>query len=311
MDTTCQRALTRPWYRRAYLRENLEAYLFLAPWLTGLLLFTAGPMLGSAVLALTDWNLISPPRLTGLGNFFTAITDELFWTSLYNTAYYTFIGVPIHLLCALLAALALNQRLRWMNFYRTMVYLPSVTPVVASAFLWQWIFNPDFGLANAIIEFFGFPPSNWIWDPTMVKPSLILMSLWGIGPQMVIILAGLQNVPEQLIEAASVDGAGVWHRFWHVTLPMISPTIFFCLIVAIIGSFQVFTIVYIMTNQGGPANASLMYVMYLYQVAWESLRMGYASALAWILFTIILVFTIIQLLLAKRWVYYEAEELSR
>lgn len=294
---------------RVRLRENLDAYILLAPWLIGFIVLTAGPMLGSLALAISNWDMINPPRLTGLTNFSTMLTDDVFWTSLYNTAYYTFIGVPVFVISALVAALALNQRLRWINYYRTIVYLPSVMPVVASAFLWQWIFNPDFGLANAGLHLLGLPPSNWIWDPETVKPSLILMGIWGIGPQMVILLAGLQNVPEQLLEAANVDGAGAWSRFRHITIPMLSPTLFFVLIVQVIGSFQIFTIVYIMTNEGGPANASLMYVMYLYQVAWESLKMGYASALAWILFAIVLVITVIQVRLANRWVYYEGQEM--
>ncbi len=304
LPTGRRRRISRMW-----LRENLDAYVFLAPWLIGFIILTAGPMLGSLGLALSNWDMINPPHLIGLANFSGLVNDDLFWTSLYNTAYYTFIGVPVFLISALLAALALNQKLRWINYYRTIVYLPSVTPVVASAFLWQWIFNPDFGLANAGLHVLGLPPSNWIWDPTTVKPSLILMGIWGIGPQMVILLAGLQNVPDQLLEAANVDGAGAWSRFRHITIPMLSPTLFFCLVVQIIGSFQIFTIVYIMTNEGGPANASLMYVMYLYRVAWESLRMGYASALAWILFAIILVITVIQVRLANRWVYYEGQEM--
>jgi multiple sugar transport system permease protein len=187
-----------------------------------------------------------------------------------------------------------------------MVYLPSITPSVASAFLWMWIFNPDFGLANGAMDLLGLPHSLWIWDPDMSKPSLILMGLWNIGPQMVILLAGLQSVPDSLYEAASVDGAGPWHRFRHITLPMISPVLFFSLIISLIRSFQVFNLAFIMTS-GGPANSTLFYVLYLYRSAWESLRMGYASALAWVLFLIILAFTLIQWKLANRWVHYEGD----
>jgi multiple sugar transport system permease protein len=288
------------------LRENLDAYVLIGPWLLGFLLLTAGPMLGSVVLALSDWDLLNAPKFIGLKNFPELWRDDLFWLSLYNTAYYTFISVPLHLFAALAAALILNLKLRWINYYRTMVYLPSITPSVASAFLWMWIFNPDFGLANGAMDLLGLPHSLWIWDPDWAKPSLILMGLWSIGPQMVILLAGMQSVPESLYEAASVDGAGPWQRFRHITLPMLSPVLFFSLIISIIRSFQVFNLAYIMTA-GGPANATLFYVLYLYRSAWESLRMGYASALAWVLFLIILAFTLLQWRLANRWVYYEGE----
>jgi multiple sugar transport system permease protein len=299
-------SLARPRISRVRLRENVDAYVFIAPWLIGFVCLTAGPMLASVVLSLSDWDLLNPLRLIGPGNFVEAVKDDLFWLSLYNTAYYTFVSVPLHLVAALGAALILNMRLRWINYYRTMVYLPSITPSVASAFLWMWIFNPDFGLANAAMDLLHLPHSMWIWDPDMAKPSLILMGLWTIGPQMVILLGGLQSVPESLYEAAAVDGAGLWHKFRHITLPMLSPIVFLCLVISLIRSFQVFNLAYIMT-QGGPANATLFYVLYLYRTAWESLRMGYASALAWILFLIILAFTLLQWRLSRRWVYYEGE----
>jgi ABC-type sugar transport system permease subunit len=287
-------------------RENLDAYLMIGPWLVGFLALTAGPMIGSALLALSSWNLLTPPRLIGLGNFVELLQDELFWLSLYNTAYYTVIGVPVHLLCALLAALAVNVRLRMVSFYRAMLYLPSITPSVASALLWTWIFNPDFGLANSVLASLGLPRSMWIYDPASAKPAMILMGIWGVGPQMVIFLAGLQSVPDALHEAAAIDGANFWQRFRHITLPMLSPVIFFSLIVGMIGSFQVFNSAFIMT-QGGPANSTLFYVLYLYRKAWESLTMGYASAMAWVLFVVILAFTLVQFRLANRWVYYEGD----
>ena len=287
-------------------RENVDAYLMIGPWLVGFLALTAGPMIGSALLALSRWNLLTPPRLIGLGNFVELLQDELFWLSLYNTAYYTVIGVPVHLLAALLAALAVNVRLRMVSFYRAMLYLPSITPSVASALLWTWIFNPDFGLANAVLDSLGLPRSMWIYDPASAKPAMILMGIWGVGPQMVIFLAGLQSVPDALHEAAAIDGANFWQRFRHITLPMLSPVIFFSLIVGMIGSFQVFNSAFIMT-QGGPANSTLFYVLYLYRKAWESLTMGYASAMAWVLFVVILAFTLVQFRLANRWVYYEGD----
>jgi multiple sugar transport system permease protein len=296
----------RPRFTKRRLRENLEAYIFIGPWLIGLTALTAGPMVGSALLAFSEWNLLSPPKLIGSANFGEMVVDDLFWKSLYNTAYYTLLAVPLQLAAALLAAMAVNVKLRLVNFYRTMLYLPSITPSVASALLWLWIFNPDFGIANAVLEAVGLPKSTWIYDPQMAKPSFILMSLWGIGPQMVIFLAGLQNVPDSLHEAAAMDGANALQRFRHVTLPMLSPVIFYSVIVGIIGSFQVFNAAFIMT-QGGPGNATLFYVLYLYRKAWESLMMGYASALAWVLFLIVLILTLVQFRLANRWVYYEGD----
>jgi multiple sugar transport system permease protein len=291
---------------RARLRENLDAYVFLAPWLIGFICLTAGPMVASVVLSLSDWDLLNPRKFIGAANLVELVKDDLFWLSLYNTAYYSFLAVPLHLLAALGAALILNLRLRWINYYRTMVYLPSITPSVASAFLWMWIFNPDFGLANAAITSVGLPRSMWIWGPETAKSSLVLMGFWNIGPQMVIILAGLQSVPDSLYEAAAVDGATAWHRFRHITLPMISPVLFLSLIISVVRTFQIFNQAYIMT-QGGPSNATLFYVLYLYRTAWESLRMGYASALAWVLFLIILLFTVVQWRLANRWVFYEGD----
>jgi multiple sugar transport system permease protein len=300
------RAMRSSLLRRPRFRENVNAYLFVAPWLIGFIVLTGGPMLGSLALAFAQWNLLTSPKFLGIGNFRDMIQDDLFWISLANTAYYTFIAVPVQLVAALLAALAVNVRLRTVNVYRTLLYLPSITPSVASALLWTWIFNPDFGLANAALSFLHLPTSQWIYDPITAKPAFILLSIWGIGPQMIIFLAGLQSVPDTLHEAAAIDGANWWDRFRFVTLPMLSPVIFFSVIVGIIGSFQVFNASFIMT-QGGPANATLFYVLYLYRKAWESLEMGYASALAWVLFLIILAFTLIQFHVGRIWVFYEGD----
>ena len=278
----------------------------MAPWLVGLIGLVIGPMIASIALSLTSWDLVTSPKFVGIGNFQKLFKDDLFRIALGNTAFYTFIAVPLQLIVALLAALALNVKMKFLNYYRTMLYLPSVTPSVPFALLWTWIFNPDFGLANQVLSWFGIPPSLWIWDPDMAKPSFILMNLWTVGPIMVIFLAGLQSVPESLQEAASIDGAGPWQRFRHITIPMLSPVIFFNLIIGIIGSFQIFNSAYIMT-QGGPGNATLFYVLYLYRMAWENLKMGYAAALAWVLFVVVLLFTLLQLSLARRWVFYEAE----
>ncbi|MGQ9554709.1 MAG: carbohydrate ABC transporter permease [Anaerolineae bacterium] len=295
-------------YRGLLWRENLDGWLFIMPWVLGFLIFTLGPMVASAVMAFTQWDILTAPKFIGLGNFTTLAKDPLFSRSLGNTAFYTFIGVPLYLVLSLAAAVLLNAGVRGMSIYRSLFFLPSLTPAVANALLWVWIFNPDFGLANAILWQFGLPPQKWLFDVNLAKPSFIIMGVWHIGSQMVIFLAGLQGVPDQLYEAAAIDGANNWRRFWSITLPMLSPTIFFNLVIGIIGSFQVFTTAYIATG-GGPQNATLFYVLYLYRNAFDYFKMGYASSLAWVLFGIVLLFTLIQFWVARVWVYYEAGEM--
>lgn len=304
-----QQSISRRNFKKRSLlwREAVDGWLFITPWLLGFLFFTAGPMIGSAVISFLDWEILTPPTWVGLANFRQMATDPLFGLSLYNTAYYTFIGVPIYLVAALLMALILNLHLRGITFYRTIFFLPSLTPAVANALLWVWIFSPDFGLANYFLQAVGLPPQKWLFDVNLAKPSLILMGLWGIGSQMIIFLAGLQGIPQTLYEAASIDGASEWRRFWSITLPMLSPTLFFNLVIGIIGSFQVFTTAYIAT-QGGPQNATLFYVLYLWRNGFDYFKMGYASALAWVLLLIVLALTMLQFGLAKRLVYYEVEE---
>lgn len=296
------------WRRRGPLwREGLDGWLFILPWFLGFLIFTAGPMLASALISFMNWEILTPPRWVGVANFRQMVADSLFWLALYNTAYYTLLGVPLYLLASLLMALLLNLPLRGIPVYRTLFFLPSLTPAVANALLWVWIFSPDFGLANHFLRSVGLPPQKWLFDVNLAKPSLILMGLWGIGSQMVIFLAGLQGIPQTLYEAASIDGANGWRRFWSITLPMLSPTIFFNLVIGIIGSFQVFTTAYIAT-QGGPQNATLFYVLYLWRNGFDYFKMGYASALAWVLLVIVLLLTLLQFRLARRLVYYEVEE---
>ncbi len=308
MANIALRAEARPARRGGLLRqEAIDGWLCVLPWVLGFVLFTAGPMIASAILAFTDYDITFAPNFVGLGNFRKMLFgDELFWKSLYNTAYYTFIFVPLHLIVALLAAMALNAKLKGISVFRTIFYVPSIVPAVASAFLWMWIYNPDYGLANAILSIFGLPPLKWLFDEELAKPSFIFMGLWGLGASMLIFLAQLQHVPESLHEAAEIDGASTLHRFRFITIPMISPVIFFNLVVGIIGSFQIFTTAYIAT-QGGPNNATLFFVLHLYNNGFKFLRMGYACGLAWVLFTIVLVFTVMQLKLADRWVYYEGE----
>lgn len=286
--------------------ERRDAYLFILPWFIGFLLFTAGPMLGSLYISFTRWEIVTPSVWVGLDQYTRLFADDRFYLSLWNTAYYVFLGVPLHLALALLAALAMNMDLKGIRIFRTLYYVPSLTPAVANSILWLWIFHPQWGLANALLQWVGFEGLYWLQDPKLAKPSFIIMSFWTIGGQMVILLAGLKGIPRQLYEAAAIDGANTWHRFWSVTLPMLTPALFFNLIIAIIGAFQVFTQAYIMT-EGGPNYATLFYLLYLYRMAFENFRMGYASAMAWVLFVIILFFTLIQFRLSDRWVFYEGD----
>lgn len=286
-------------------REAAAGWLFASPWVIGFVAFTLGPMLYSLLLIFLKWDLITPPEWGGMANFERLLGDRRVPIALYNTAYYTFIGVPIHLAVAFLLALALNVQIRGLAIYRTIYYLPSITPAVANAVIWLQILQPDYGILNEFLRNFGIQGPNWLYEPALAKPAFILMSVWSIGPQMIIFLAGLQGVPSVLKEAATIDGAGEWSQFRHITVPIITPIIFFNLVVGIIGSFQVFTAAYIMTA-GGPENSTLFYVLYLWRNGFEYFRMGYAALLAWVLFFIISFFTVIQFGLAGRWVYYEA-----
>jgi multiple sugar transport system permease protein len=285
-------------------RAGFWGFLFITPWLAGFLIFTAGPMLASLYLSFCKYDLHTL-EWVGAKNYQVLLGEELFWKSLTNTALYVLFAVPLGLTGSLAIALLLNQKVPGLAVFRTLFYLPAMVPAVASALLWMLIFHKDNGLLNQALLFFGIRGPEWLQSPQTALISLIIMSLWGIGGgRMIIFLAGLQGVPDQLYEAASLDGAKGWTVFRHVTLPMISPTLFFNLVLGIIGSFQVFTSAYVMTN-GGPNNATLMYVLYLYNNAFRYFKMGKASAMAWILFLILLVFTMIQFRNARKWVYYE------
>ena len=283
-------------------------YLFISPWLLGFFLLAAGPMLFSLYMSFTDWEIFGETTWVGMANYKDLLFDNrLFWKTLWNTLFYTGIGVPLGLVCGYLLAVLLNTKVRFMGVFRTIFYLPSIVPAVASSLLWVLIFQPEFGLANALLDYLHLPTSKWLLSETMVKPALIIMSLWGVGGGMVIYLAGLQGVPQSLYEAAEIDGAGKLSKFWNITIPMTSHVIFFNLIMGLIGSFQVFTQAYIMSG-GGPNYASLFYVHYLYQNAFQFFKMGYASALAWILFIIILIFTLLQFKFFGKKVYYEFDD---
>lgn len=287
-------------------REALNAYLMLSPWLIGILVFVAGPMIASFVISFMDWPLFMPPVWVGFENFSLLFKDPLFYTSLYNTAIYTLVGVPLQITTALIMAFLLNQRVKGLAIFRSLFYMPSVTPAVAVAVIWLWIYNPDYGLANALLSAAGLPKLEWLWHPSTSKWSLILMSTWTVGTPMIILVAGLQGIPQSLYEAAEIDGASPLRKVWSVTLPLLTPAIFLVTVMQLIWSFQVFTLAYVTTN-GGPQNSTLFYVLYLFRHGFEYFQMGYASAMAWVLFAIIMLATWIQLRLSKRWVHYEGE----
>ena len=288
--------------------RRVEGYLFIAPWLVGFVAFVLGPFLASFFLSFADWNLVRPPEWVGLEHYRTMFTDDPKWIkSFVNTVYFTVFHVPLILVVALFTALLLNRQLPGIGVFRTLFYLPSVTAGVATAILWRFVFNYRYGLFNQALGMLGIQGPNWLGSTKWAMPAFIIMSTWGFGSLMVLYLAGLQGVPRELYEAAEIDGATAWDRLLKVTIPMMSPVIFFTMIMTVIGSFQIFTAAFIMT-EGGPADATLFYILYLYRSAFQWLRIGFASAMAWILFLIILALTLVQLSLSKRWVFYAGEE---
>jgi multiple sugar transport system permease protein len=309
MATSITSTTPLPARRRSRLarQEAIAFYLFVAPWIIGFLVFTAGPVVASAYLSLTQYDIANPPVFIGLGNYVALARDPLFWKSLSVTTSYAILALPLGLVASIALALLLNLRLPALSIWRTIYYLPSVTSGVAVALLWQWIFQPTFGLLNVVLyQVFHVVGPQWLYDSNWVIPAFVIMSLWSVGGSMLIYLGGLQNIPTQLYEAAEIDGAGTWARLWHITLPMLTPVILFNLILGIIGVFSYFTNAYVMT-QGGPNYASYFYLLALYQNAFEFLKMGVASAQAWIFFVIVLVLTIITLKSANYWVYYEGK----
>lgn len=295
--------------RRSSLKrgEAIAGWLFAAPWIIGFVLWTAGPMLAAVYFSMTKWDLLTAPVWVGLGNFTTLATkDPLFIGSLAVTTIYAVVSVPLQLVFGLALAMLLNTEIFGLRIYRTVYYLPAVLSGVAVALLWQWIYSADFGLANYLLSLIGIQGPNWLQNASWALPSLIIMSLWSVGGGMVIYLAGLQGVPSDLYDAAAVDGASGLRRFWSVTLPMISPVLFFQLVMGVIWSLQTFTQVVIITG-GGPHNATLFLMLYLYQNAFQFLKMGYGSAIAWVLFFYILILTAVVFRFGRMWVYYEGE----
>jgi multiple sugar transport system permease protein len=291
-------------------REAIAGYLFLLPWVVGFTLFVAGPMLASAALSFTAFDVARPPRFVGLDNYINAFTtDDRFLNSLKITFVYAIISVPLALFGSLLLAVLLNQRLRGTALYRTFFFLPSLTPAVAVAILWTWLLQPDVGLFNYLLSLVGVQGPKWLGSTEWALPSLIMIALWTAigGNRMMIFLAGLQGVPQELYDAADIDGAGSMQRFRHVTLPMISPVMFFNLVLGIIVALKVFTVAFIAT-QGGPAFSTWFITLHIYSQAFKYLEMGYASALAWIFTLILLVLTIVQFRVSRHWVHYEGEQ---
>src|SRR5690606_3334635 len=292
-------------------RSLRNGLLLVSPAIIGLAIFTIWPIAQSLYYSFTDYNILQPPYWIGLENYEDLLKDRVFGIALSNTLIMVLIGLPIHLIFDILMALLLNSKVRGLPLYRTIFYIPSITPVVASAIVWLWLFNGQYGILNVILRWFGIAPIGWLTDPNWTKPALIFMGLWFGGNTILVYLAGLQDVPEEMLEAAELDGANALQKTWKITLPMISPIIFYTMIINIIGYFQYFSEAWVLTANregaaGGPANSILFYSMYLYQTAFQQFKMGYASALAWILFLIVLVATVI-LFRTSGWVYYHAE----
>ncbi len=287
-------------------REALLGYAFISPWLIGLLLFTLGPFIASFFLSFTNYSILQPGRWVGLDNYVRAFTnDNLFWLSLKNTLIYVVGSVAIRIVLGFVLALLLNTKIRFLALWRTLFYIPSVVPIVATTMIWLYVLNPRFGLLNWFLSFFGVERIRWLSSPDTSMLALLIMSSWWVGVTMIIFLAGLQGIPEDYYDAAKIDGANGWQRLLRITVPLMTPTIFFNILINVINAFQVFTQALIMTG-GGPLNSTRFYMLYLYDNAFGYLppQMGYASALAWILFVIIFVLSLFVVRSSNRWVFY-------
>lgn len=300
------------------LRDNLRAYLFVMPWLLFLLIFTAYPMLASFYFAMTRYTIVKPAEWIGMENFQVMLTqDPLYWVSVRNTLYYTLAAVPLQMIVALWLATLLNQNTRGIGFYRTAYYLPALVPTVATTLLWMLILDPRAGLFNAGLQAVGLPKLGWMYSATWAMPSLILMAIWiGVGQPMLIFLAGLRDIPPSLLEAAMIDGANGLQRYFRITLPLLTPTIFFNLIMSMIASFQVFTTAFVATSSAtgataaGPLNSLLMYMVHLYRQGFRYFSMGYASAMAVALFVVLVVLTLLVVRSSAFWVHYQGESVD-
>jgi multiple sugar transport system permease protein len=290
----------------AELKQAAKGLAFLSPWLIGFLAFTLIPVALSFYYSLCDYSTLQTPMYIGAENYRELMHDKVFWKAMGNSLYYAAMAIPAGLFVSLGLAMLLNVKMPGQAIFRTIIFLPSLVPIVASAMLWMWLLNPRLGLINTLLGKVGIDGPNWLGDVRLAMPSLVFMSLWGVGNAVVIYLAGLQDVPRELYEAAEIDGAGVWRRVWHVTLPMLSPVIFFNLVMAIIGVLQNFDAPYIMTG-GGPARSTYFLAMYLRECAFDFEKMGVASAMAWIMLVIVLVMTGVAFWSSKRWVHYQGK----
>lgn len=306
---TPRASTTKPKRSKNYWRDTRDGYLFITPVILGLLIWTAFPMIASFALSFTDFPILKSPKLVGMQNYVDMFNIPTLRVvhSLGITLTYALTAVPLTLIAALAAALLLNQKLRGMYVFRTTFYLPTIVPALASAFVWGWLLNPQFGLVNATLVKLGLPKGEFFTGTESALPTLIVMSLWGIGPTIVVFLAGLQGVPESLYEAAKIDGASENQLFWHITLPQLSPTLFYNLLTGIIGALQVFLGPFVLT-QGGPLFATFFYSLNLYEKAFKWQQMGLASAMAWVIFAIILVLTLILFRVSDALVYYEVKK---
>ncbi|WP_249308435.1 carbohydrate ABC transporter permease [Lederbergia citrea] len=292
-------------------KESIQGYIFIAPWIIGFLFLTGGPILFSLYGSFTNYDVTSRMDFVGLKNYIRMFTnDDLFWTSLYNTLYYVAISVPLTTAGAVLLGVLLNQKVPGMRVFRTIYYLPAVLSGVGVYLLWMQLLSPDTGLVNTMLSWVGIDGPAWLSDPAWTKPALIFMKLWSLGGGMLLYLASLQGVPQSLYEAAEMDGANVFHRFRHITIPMITPVIFFDLVTSLIGGFQIFQEAYVMTESGsgGPANSLVFFNLHMWNKAFRVFDMGYAMGMSWVLFIIVFILTVFNLKLAPRWVHYEGED---
>ncbi len=288
-------------------REAIEGYIGISPWLLGFLFFMAFPILASLGLSFTDWRITVAPEWVGLRNYIRMFTaDRDFYQSLRVTFIYVAISLPLNLVVGLFLSLLLNTKVPAMGFFRTLFYLPVVLSGVSVSLMWMWLLQPDYGLVNSLLANIGITGPQWFWHPSTALLSVVLMNLWRVGGSVIIYLAGLQNIPPHLYEAADMDGAGFWSKLINVTIPMLTPTIFFQLVMELIEAFRVFTAVYVITG-GGPVGSTLFYMFYMFRTAFVDFQMGYASALAWVISVIIMGFTFLVFRSSALWVYYESE----
>ncbi len=285
-------------------KEGLAGLLFASPWAIGFLVFLAYPLIASIYFSFCDYSVLKPPVWIGLDNYAELMHDELFWTALKNTLLYAVIALPAGLATSLILAMLLNAKVKGMSIYRTIFFIPSLVPQVSLAVLWLWLLNGEHGVLNALLAKVGIDGPNWLSDPAWSKPAMVLMSVWGVGNAVLIYLAGLQDVPQQLIEAADLDGATAWQKTRNVTIPMISPVILFNGIMGIIGTLQIFAEPFVMFPNGTPARSTYFYTMYLFDNAFKYQKMGYASAMGWIMFVLVLVLTLGSLRLSEKHVHY-------